>query len=81
MYIESFVDDVFSEDEDIHPVPEDAVAFWEDEAHTYYMSQERLSRTFVTYENGEVEDLVTALENSHIEISDLDTFGVPYYLD
>lgn len=81
MYIESFVDDVFSEDEDAHPAPEDTVAFWEDGTHTYYMSQERLSQTFVTYENGEVEDLVTALENGHIEISDLDTFGVPYYLD
>lgn len=81
MYIESFVDDVFSEDEDAHPAPEDTVAFWEDGTHTYYMSQERLSQTFVTYENGEVEDLVTALENGHIEISDLDTFGVPYYFD
>lgn len=60
---------------------ENIICFWEDDNYSYYMDQQILSKIAVYYENGEIEALVIALENGHIEITDLDTYGVPYYAE
>lgn len=60
---------------------EGMVLFWEDSEHMYYINTAILNRATVIYESGEIEDLVSALNNGHIDISDLDAFGIPYYTD
>lgn len=71
----------YAEDMDDDASTEELALFWEDSEHMYYMDTYILNSATVIYENGEFEDLVSALNNDHIDISDLDAFGVPYYTD
>lgn len=67
-------------DDDIAQSEEESITcFWEDDNYSYYMDQQILLTVAVYYENGEIEALISALSNGHIEISDLDAYGVPYY--
>lgn len=53
--------------------------FYEDENTQYYFSEVRSPHTLVTYNNGYIESVVTALEEGRITIADLNQFGNDYF--
>ena len=52
--------------------------FYEDDDYFYYFDCIKSQFVIVTYNNGNSEDIVTALENGHATIADLDAFGIDY---
>ena len=53
--------------------------FYEDENTKYQFSQIKSHYIVVTYNNGNSEDIVTALKAGRATIADLDKFGIKYY--
>ena len=54
--------------------------FWEDAEKIYYFSCIKSQYIKVVYQDGTSENIVTALSNGHATISDLDRFGIDYYI-
>lgn len=52
--------------------------FFEDEYYGYYFSVIKSQHVIVTYQNGETEDVVSALNSGKISISDLNEFGIRF---
>ncbi|MBQ7246782.1 MAG: hypothetical protein IJS22_01630 [Lachnospiraceae bacterium] len=55
--------------------------FWEDEEYVYSFGGIMSPYCRVTYIGGEAEALKDALSSRHIDITDLDRFGISYYKD
>ena len=53
--------------------------FYEDETTEYYFNVIKSHYVLVTYDNGNSEDIVTALNAGRAAISDLDRFGIGYF--
>lgn len=53
--------------------------FYEDENNEYYFNVIKSHYIMVTYNNGNSEDIVSALNAGRITISDLDEFGIEYH--
>ncbi len=54
--------------------------FWKDGENTYYFSCIKSQYIKVVYWDGTSEDIVTALNNGHATIADLDRFQIEYYV-
>ena len=55
--------------------------FYEDESNEYYFSAIKSHYVIVTYNDGTLEDIVTALHAGRVTIADLDKFGIEYYIN
>ena len=55
--------------------------FYEDESNEYYFSAIKSHYVIVTYNDGTLEDIVTALYAGRVTIADLDKFGIEYYIN
>lgn len=55
--------------------------FYEDEATAYYFNVIKSHYVMVTYNNGNSEDIVTALNEGRATIADLDQFGIEYHTE
>jgi len=53
--------------------------FYEDETTEYYLDVIKSHYILVTYNNGNSEDIVTALNAGRATIADLDAFGIEYH--
>ena len=54
--------------------------FYEDETALYYFPCIKSQYVKVVYQNGETEDIVSALKAGRAKIADLDKFGIEYYI-
>ncbi len=52
--------------------------FFEDEHYEYYFSVIKSQYVIVTYQNGETEDVVSALNGGKVSITDLAEFGIKF---
>ena len=55
--------------------------FYEDETNRYYFNVIKSHYIMVTYNNGNSEDIVTALNAGRATIADLDEFGIEYHTE
>lgn len=55
--------------------------FYEDETNRYYFNVVKSQYIFVTYNNSNSEDIVTALNAGRATIADLDEFGIEYHTE
>lgn len=55
--------------------------FYEDETTEYYFNVIKSHYIIVTYNNGNSEDIVTALNAGRATIADLDEFGIEYHTE
>ena len=55
--------------------------FYEDEINRYYFNVIKSQYIEVTYNNGNSEDIVTALNAGRATIADLDEFGIEYHTE
>ena len=55
--------------------------FYEDESNEYYFGAIKSHYVIVTYKDGTLEDIVTALYAGRVTIADLDKFGIEYYIN
>ena len=55
--------------------------FYEDETNRYYFNIIKSHYIMVMYNNGNSEDIVTALNEGRATIADLDEFGVEYHTE
>ena len=60
------------------PCDEAEELFYEDETNRYYFDVIKSHYIMVTYNNGNSEDIVTALNAGRATIADLDKFGIEY---
>ena len=63
------------------PCAEAEELFYEDETAKYYFSVIKSHHIEVTYNNGNSEDLVTALNAGRATIADLEKFGIEYHTE
>ena len=61
------------------PCVEAEELFYEDETNQYYVHVIKSHYIMVTYNNGNSEDIVTALKAGRATIADLDEFGIEYH--
>ena len=61
------------------PCVEAEELFYEDETNQYYFDVIKSHYIMVTYNNGNSEDIVTALKAGRATIADLDEFGIEYH--
>jgi hypothetical protein len=55
--------------------------FYEDETNRYYFNVIKSHYIIVIYNNGNSEDIVTALNTERATIADLDAFGIEYHTE
>ena len=55
--------------------------FYEDETNRYFFNVIKSHYIMVTYNNGNSEDIVTALNAGRATIADLDEFGIEYHTE
>ena len=55
--------------------------FYEDETNRYFFNVIKSHYIMVTYNNGNSEDIVTALSAGRATIADLDEFGIEYHTE
>ena len=53
--------------------------FYEDETTEYYFNVVKSQHIFVSYNNANSEDIVTALKSGRATIADLDFYGIEYH--
>ena len=63
------------------PCTEAEELFYEDETAKYYFNVIKSQYIEVTYNNGNSEDIVTALNTEKATIADLDEFGIEYHTE
>lgn len=63
------------------PCDEALEKFYEDENNEYFFSVIKSHYIIVTYNNGNSEDIMTALDAGRASITDLDEFGIEYYTE
>ena len=63
------------------PCAEAEELFYEDETNRYYFNVIKSQYIEVTYDNGNSEDIVTALNAGRATIADLDEFGIEYHTE
>lgn len=61
------------------PCAEAEELFYEDETNQYYFDVIKSHYIMVTYNNGNSEDIVTALKEGRATIADLDAYGIAYH--
>ena len=61
------------------PCAEEEELFYEDETTLYYFNVIKSHYIMVTYNNGNSEDIVTALKAGRATIADLDAYGIAYH--
>jgi len=55
--------------------------FYEDESNEYYFSVIKSQYVVVTYNDGSSEDIVTALADGRVTMTDLDKFNIEYHIE
>ncbi|MBQ3509723.1 MAG: hypothetical protein IJA90_06900 [Peptococcaceae bacterium] len=55
--------------------------FYEDESNEYYFSVIKSQYIVVTYNDGSSEDIVTALADGRVTMTDLDKFNIEYHIE
>ena len=63
------------------PCTEAEELFYEDESAKYYFNVIKSRYIEVTYNNGNSEDIITALNAGRATIADLDEFGIEYHTE
>ena len=53
--------------------------FYEDQKNEYYFNVIKSKYIIVTYNNGDKEDIVTAISSGRATLKDLDDFGLKYH--
>ena len=53
--------------------------FYQDDTYWYYFPEQISEYVTVAYTDGRTEPLIDALENGHVQVTDLDTYGIQYY--
>lgn len=61
------------------PTPTLLEQIYFDDEYTYYLSTKRSGYITVTFANGEKMNIIDALKNKYIKITDFDKFGIEYF--